>query len=85
MENVKTELLHQTEYSSLIDNTKYEVIGNIFPQNIQSDMKSTIKGRMVLLMIEIAYQPLLNSITSYLAKILGIPRQTVNDEIKRLR
>ncbi|MHA2102652.1 MAG: right-handed parallel beta-helix repeat-containing protein [Candidatus Hodarchaeales archaeon] len=84
LENAKAELLSQSDSFTHLDTGDYAVIGNVFPPDIQHEMKSSIKGRTVLMLIEIAYQPITNSNTSYLAKILDIPQQTASDEIKKL-
>ena len=84
LESVKVELLSQSDSLPQIEDAIHAVVSNVFPPDIQKDMKTSIKGRAVLILIEIAYQDLPNSNTSYIAKMMNIPVQTVNDEIKRL-
>lgn len=84
IENVKTELLSTSENLSHLLSYDQAVIANIYPPDIQTEMKSSFKGKSVLILIEIAYQPITKSNTSYLAKILKIPQQTTSDEVKKL-
>ncbi|MFW9993685.1 MAG: hypothetical protein ACFFD4_16685 [Candidatus Odinarchaeota archaeon] len=55
-----------------------------FPSEISNELRSTIKGRTVLTLIEIAYQPPDSRNPANLAKSLSIPPSTVSKEIKRL-
>ena len=43
-----------------------------------------LKAKSILILSEIAYQPLKNSHLVFISKILSIPKQTISDEIKRL-
>lgn len=84
LEYAKTELLSQVEQLPDITTSEYAVIGNIFPKDIKYDLKSHFKGRTILILIEIAYQPLPKSNITFLSKVFKIPNQTTSDEIKRL-
>ena len=84
LDNVKTELLNQPDQFPEIISSEYAVMANIYPQDIQEELKSNFKGRTILMLIEIAFQPLPNSNTAFISKVLDIPNQTAYDEIKRL-
>ncbi|MFX0185368.1 MAG: hypothetical protein ACFE95_19980 [Candidatus Hodarchaeota archaeon] len=56
-----------------------------FPSDIQHELRSEIKGRTVLTLIEIAYQDPNDTNPVKLAKNLNIPLPTLSKEIKKLR
>lgn len=56
-----------------------------FPSDIQHELRSEIKGRTVLTLIEIAYQDPNDTNPVKLAKNLKIPLSTLSKEIKKLR
>ncbi|MFX1286786.1 MAG: hypothetical protein ACFFB5_24320 [Promethearchaeota archaeon] len=56
-----------------------------FPSDIQHELRSEIKGRTVLTLIEIAYQDPSDTNPVKLAKNLNIPLPTLSKEIKKLR
>jgi DNA-binding MarR family transcriptional regulator len=56
-----------------------------FPSDFQYDLRSEIKGRTVLTLIEIAYQDPSDTNPAKLSKSLNIPLSTLSKEIKRLR
>jgi parallel beta-helix repeat protein len=68
-----------------IDTTKVTTLTDYFPPEYREDLKSEMKGRTVLALIEIACNyP--NEITlTKLSKILDVPISTLSNEIKRLR
>lgn len=85
LENVKAETTQNFLPPEVLgDYSDSTTMVNIYPNDLRNEMKSKIKGKSVLILIELAYQPLHNSHTSYIAKVLDIPQQTVSDEIKRL-
>jgi parallel beta-helix repeat protein len=61
-----------------------ETIETYFTPNIRIDLTSGMKGRTVLLLIEIAYYYPDKTNPAQLAKILDIPPSTLTKEIKRL-
>lgn len=63
---------------------KKESIINYFPSIIQEELKSDIKGRTVLALIEIAYQNPKETNPVKLARELKIPLSTLSKEIKKL-
>jgi DNA-binding MarR family transcriptional regulator len=54
-----------------------------FPSDIQETLKS-IKGRTALVLIEMAYQDLLETNSTKLSQSLNIPHSSISDEIKKL-
>ena len=60
------------------------VLRDNIPCDLKSELKSIVKGKTILILTEIAIQPLTNSHSAFIAEILSIPRQTVSDELKRL-
>ena len=56
-----------------------------FPSEIQYELRSEIKGRTVLTLIEIAYQDPSDTNPAKLAKSLNIPLSTLSKEIKKLK
>ncbi|MFX0084646.1 MAG: hypothetical protein ACFFAU_03150 [Candidatus Hodarchaeota archaeon] len=56
-----------------------------FPSEIQYELRSEIKGRSVLTLIEIAYQDPRDTNPAKLAKSLNIPLSTLSKEIKKLK
>ena len=59
-------------------------IVNYFPSGFQSDLKSEIKGRTVMVLIEIAYQNPTDTNPVKIADGIGIPLSTLSKEIKKL-
>ena len=55
-----------------------------FPTDIQNNLRSEIKGRTVLTLIEIAYQDPQETNPSKIANSLNIPLSTISKEIKKL-
>ncbi len=56
-----------------------------FPSDIQYELRSEIKGRTVLTLIEIAYQDPSDTNPGKLAESLNIPLPTLSKDIKRLQ
>jgi parallel beta-helix repeat protein len=85
IENAKIELLGEDLTSELLlDFPENTALANIYPENIRNEMRSDIRGKSVMILTEIAYQPQGNSHSAFISEILSIPRQTTSDEIKRL-
>ncbi|MHA1983518.1 MAG: hypothetical protein ACW967_04110 [Candidatus Hodarchaeales archaeon] len=88
-ENVKSQLLSdfpdiQGINKELTSQSPPMVITDIFPQNMQNEITSEIRGRTVLVLVELAYQPSNHAYLGYIAKVLNIPRQSASFELKRL-
>ncbi|MHA2100557.1 MAG: hypothetical protein ACW99A_17925 [Candidatus Kariarchaeaceae archaeon] len=56
-----------------------------FPTNFQYDLRSEIKGRTIITLIEIAYQNPSDTNPAKIAKSLNIPPSTLSKEIKKLK
>jgi DNA-binding MarR family transcriptional regulator len=56
-----------------------------FPTDFQYDLRSEIKGRTILTLIEIAYQNPSDTNPAKIAKSLNIPPSTLSKEIKKLK
>jgi DNA-binding MarR family transcriptional regulator len=87
--NPKTPLLSNENLSFTNDiktslSTSPTIIANLFPPQIRKDITSEIRGRSVLILVELAYQPLENAFSNYFSKALNIPHQTVSFELKKL-
>jgi WD40 repeat protein/DNA-binding MarR family transcriptional regulator len=78
--------MNQSEIQSLItiDLTKSKIVSNLYPEDIQLEMKSQLKGRTMLLLIELAYQGPMKSNSKFISDILNIPHPTVTKDIKKL-
>lgn len=85
----KTLLLSNESFSFTEDiktslSTAPTIITNLFPPQIRKDMTSDLRGRSVLILVELAYQSQENAFSKYFSKVLNIPHQTVSFELKRL-
>ena len=60
------------------------VIGKLFPPEYRKELNSDIRGRTVLILIELAFQDLESRFQGFLVKELKIPQQTIAFELKRL-
>jgi DNA-binding MarR family transcriptional regulator len=56
-----------------------------FPTDFQYDLRSEIKGRTIITLIEIAYQNPSDTNPAKIAKSLNIPQSTLSKEIKKLK
>ncbi|MHA2362834.1 MAG: right-handed parallel beta-helix repeat-containing protein [Candidatus Hodarchaeales archaeon] len=83
-ENAKLERTEDPVILESVDTTDYAALVNIFPSELRNELKTDIRGKSVLILIEIAYQPPMKSYSANIAQILSIPRQTVSEEFKRL-
>ncbi|MHA2110436.1 MAG: hypothetical protein ACW98W_03095, partial [Candidatus Hodarchaeales archaeon] len=62
----------------------YSVPINVFPADMQQELKSDLRGRSILILVELAYQAPNNSHASFISELLHIPLSTVIFEIKKL-
>lgn len=67
-----------------LDTVEQPVLTDYFPPTIRHDLKSGMKGRTVLTLIEIAYQYPDGTNPMTLSKLLNISPASVSNEIKRL-
>jgi parallel beta-helix repeat protein len=82
-EFVATPLLEPLEAIEQLDPVDTSSLTNYFPTDFQETLKS-MKGRTALVLIEMAYQDLLETNPTKISQSLNIPPTTVSDEIKRL-
>ncbi|MHA1977414.1 MAG: right-handed parallel beta-helix repeat-containing protein [Candidatus Hodarchaeales archaeon] len=92
LENIKTSmisefvnapLLEPLEKIEPLDSVETTSLNTYFPSDIQETLKS-IKGRTALVLIEMAYQDLLETNPTKLSQSLNIPPSSISDEIKKL-
>ncbi|MHA2339099.1 MAG: WD40 repeat domain-containing protein [Candidatus Hodarchaeales archaeon] len=75
-EEIEFLIQHQTnDYTTSID---------VFPPDIQTDLKSELRGRSILILIELAYKYPEQAHVLSIAEGLKIPRSTISFEIKKL-
>ncbi|MFQ5981178.1 MAG: right-handed parallel beta-helix repeat-containing protein [Candidatus Heimdallarchaeota archaeon] len=74
----------EPEDLAVIDTVEPPVLVDSFPHDIRQDLKSAMKGRTVMTLIEIAYQDPDNTNPARLAESLDIPLPSLTREIKRL-
>ncbi|MFQ5980354.1 MAG: hypothetical protein ACE5OZ_19635 [Candidatus Heimdallarchaeota archaeon] len=72
------------QMSSPAEEKSLSTMADFFPPEIKNDLRSEMKGRTVLALIEIAYQNPTETNPAKLAKSLNIPPSTLSDEIKKL-
>jgi parallel beta-helix repeat protein len=82
-EFVTTPLLEPQKTIEQLDSIETTSLITYFPSDVQETLKS-IKGRTALVLIEMAYQDLLETNLTKLSQSLNIPPTTVSDEIKKL-
>ncbi|MHA2339117.1 MAG: right-handed parallel beta-helix repeat-containing protein [Candidatus Hodarchaeales archaeon] len=85
LENAKTYVITPETQNYQITVFETESIINYFPEDIREELISSIKGRSVLVLIEIAYNDPETTNPAYLSKILNIPPSTLTSEIKKLQ
>jgi parallel beta-helix repeat protein len=92
LENIKTSLISEFVNAPLLepletieplDSVETTSLIAYFPSDIQETLKS-IKGRTALVLIEMAYQDLLETNSTKLSQSLNIPHSSISDEIKKL-
>lgn len=74
----------EPEDLAVIDTVEAPVLVDSFPPDIRHDLKSAMKGRTVMTLIEIAYQDPDKTNPARLAESLDIPLPSLTREIKRL-
>ena len=83
-------ILYQNNSKQEIENkialemAKNTIITNLYPEDIQIEMKSQLKGRTILILVELAFQGPMKSNTKLISNTLQIPQPTVTKELKRL-
>ncbi|MFX0208988.1 MAG: NosD domain-containing protein, partial [Candidatus Hodarchaeota archaeon] len=84
LENIQTSALPQPITVPLLEPAEPITLIEYFPSDIKEDLRSRIKWRTVLTLIEIAYQDPSETNVINLAKSMDIPTSTLSKEIKRL-
>ncbi|MHA2170338.1 MAG: NosD domain-containing protein [Candidatus Kariarchaeaceae archaeon] len=85
LENIQTSMIIEPAIdSALLEPQKPEVITDYFPSHFKKDLKTELKGRTVLTLIEIAYQYPDENNPVKLAKILEVPQSTLSNDLKKL-
>lgn len=84
LENIQVGVIPEPVKLPDIDVVKPTTMTTYFPPDFQEDLKTRLKGRTVLTLIEIAYQYPNETTPSSLSTKLDIPRSTLSTEIKRL-
>ena len=86
LDNIRTEFIEDSHYiPSLNSAIPPSSMIEFFPTDFQSDLRSEIRGKTVLTLIEIAYQDPSDTNPVKLANSLNIPLSTLSKEIKKLR
>ena len=64
--------------------SSFVAVNHIFPPDIRKEMKDEIKGRTILVLIEIAFQSPIKSNLVCIAEILSISVPTASRDLKKL-
>jgi ABC-type branched-subunit amino acid transport system substrate-binding protein/DNA-binding HxlR family transcriptional regulator len=84
IDNVKTDLITTPVNITTLETTDSSSIIDFFPVHYHQDMISGLKGRSVLVLIEIAYQYPSDTNPTNIANALNISPTTLSGELKRL-
>ncbi|MHA2363737.1 MAG: hypothetical protein ACXAC7_07250 [Candidatus Hodarchaeales archaeon] len=87
LDNIKNDVITDPgPLPSLVHSTKVDHTSMVeyFPSDIKNDLRSEMKGRTVLTLIEIAFQEPSETNPIKLSKSLNIPPSTLSKEIKKL-
>jgi len=85
IENLQTSILPQPVAVPLLEPAKPITLVELFPSDIEKDLRSGMKWRTILILIEIAYQDLSETNPKKLAKSLNIQASTLSKEIMKLK
>lgn len=85
LDNIKDEFLLESGEIPRLEKIPNQItMEDCFPSDFQDDLRTEMKGRTVLTLIEIAYQDPSETNPAKLAKSLNIPPSTLSKEIKKL-
>jgi parallel beta-helix repeat protein len=84
LENVQTQLLPGQLDVPLLKPAETQTVIEYFPSEIKQDLRSGLKWRTILTLIEIAFQDPEETNPAKLAQSLNIPRSSLSNEIRRL-
>ena len=86
LDNIKNDFIRESGDILQFNRTpNQQTMADYFPNDIRKDLRTQMKGRTVLTLIEIAYQEPSETNPAKLSKSLGIPPSTLSKEIKKLR
>ncbi|MFX0170419.1 MAG: hypothetical protein ACFE9L_00710 [Candidatus Hodarchaeota archaeon] len=84
LENVTVGMITEQEETPLLEPTEPMSLAEYFPSDIHENLKSGMKARTVLTLIEIAFQYADETHPMYLSRILDIPPSTLSAELQKL-
>ncbi|MFX1513949.1 MAG: hypothetical protein ACFFCQ_15300 [Promethearchaeota archaeon] len=84
LDNIKTDFIADSKDIPQLEAVTQASMVEYFPSSIRNDLRSEMKGRTVLTLIEIAYQDPKETNPTKLAQSLKIPTSTLSKEIKKL-
>ncbi|MFW9915566.1 MAG: hypothetical protein ACFFGZ_08130 [Candidatus Thorarchaeota archaeon] len=85
LDNIKDEFLLESGEIPRLEKIPSQItMVDCFPSDFQDDLRTEMKGRTVLTLIEIAYQDPCETNPAKLAKSLSIPPSTLSKELKKL-
>jgi DNA-binding MarR family transcriptional regulator len=85
LDNIKDEFLLESGEIPRLERIPNQItMVDCFPSDFQEDLRTEMKGRTVLTLIEIAYQDPCETNPAKLAKSLNIPPSTLSKELKKL-
>lgn len=85
LENIQVGVIPEPVEFPKLDVRSPTAMTTYFPSDIRNELKSDIKGRTVLTLIEIAFQYPNEANPASLSRILDIPPSTLSSEINRLK
>jgi parallel beta-helix repeat protein len=85
IENLQTSTLPQPAAIPLLESAESKILVEYFPSDIKNDLRSGMKWRTILTLIEIAYQDPSETNPVKLAQSMDIPASTLSKEIKKLK
>jgi len=85
LDSIQTAIMSESSVTPLLEEpTMPTSLASWFPDEYRENLKSDLKGRTVLILIEIAFQYAEDANLTKLAQNLNIPSSTLSDELKKL-
>ncbi|MFX0184807.1 MAG: hypothetical protein ACFE95_17125, partial [Candidatus Hodarchaeota archaeon] len=84
LENVAVGMITEQVKTPLLESAEPMSLAEYFPSDIRDNLKSGMKARTVLTLIEIAFQYADETHPMYLSRILDIPPSTLSAELRKL-
>ncbi|MFW9996528.1 MAG: right-handed parallel beta-helix repeat-containing protein [Candidatus Odinarchaeota archaeon] len=85
LENIYSEALPRPKKVPLLEPAEAKTLVDYIPSDIKDDLRSGMKWRTIMTLIEIAYQDPAETSPVKLAKSLNLPLSTLSKEIKKLK